>query len=97
MAFQCHTSYLLKARTDDAEKQPLLGHGSRQRCHVRCDVTQQLKRCSKRHSLWVYAALVATQLCGEHISAAVNQHATEEDPVFSVAPPQGYIMRISRS
>jgi hypothetical protein len=30
------------------------------------------------------AALFATQRCGEHISAAVNQHATIEEAVFSV-------------
>jgi hypothetical protein len=29
-------------------------------------------------------ALVATQRCGKHISAAVNQHATIEEAVFSV-------------
>jgi hypothetical protein len=32
----------------------------------------------------VSAALVATQRCGNHISAAVNQHATIEEAVFSV-------------
>jgi hypothetical protein len=32
----------------------------------------------------VLAALVATQRCGKHISAAVNQHATIEEAVFSV-------------
>jgi hypothetical protein len=32
------------------------------------------------------AARVATQRCGKHISAAVNQHATIEEAVFSVRP-----------
>jgi hypothetical protein len=32
----------------------------------------------------VRAALVATQRCGKHISAAVNQHATVKEAVFSV-------------
>jgi hypothetical protein len=70
-------AYLLKARTVEAEKQPLLGNGpytrSRGTRHVCCDVTQQYKRCCKRRSLWVRTALVATQLCGKPISAAVNQ------------------------
>jgi hypothetical protein len=39
--------------------------------------------CCKRCSLSIRAALVATQLCGKHISAAVNQHATAEEVVFS--------------
>jgi hypothetical protein len=33
----------------------------------------------------VLAASVTTQLCGKHISAAVNQHATIEEAVFSMA------------
>jgi hypothetical protein len=32
----------------------------------------------------VRASLVATQWCDKHISAAVNQHATIEEAVFSV-------------
>jgi hypothetical protein len=32
----------------------------------------------------VSAALVATQRCGEHISAAVNQQATIEEVLFSL-------------
>jgi hypothetical protein len=32
----------------------------------------------------VRAAIVATQRCSKHISAAVNQHATTEEGVFSV-------------
>jgi hypothetical protein len=32
----------------------------------------------------VRAARVAMQQCGKHISAAVNQHATVEEAVFSV-------------
>jgi hypothetical protein len=32
----------------------------------------------------VCAASIATQRCGKHISAAVNQHATIEEAVFSV-------------
>jgi hypothetical protein len=31
----------------------------------------------------VSAALVARQRCGKHMSAAVNQHATIEETVFS--------------
>jgi hypothetical protein len=30
------------------------------------------------------------QLCRKLISAAVNQHATTEEAVFSVDPPRGY-------
>jgi hypothetical protein len=40
--------------------------------------------CCKRRSLWVRAALVATQRCGKHISAAVNQYATIEEALFFV-------------
>jgi GTP:adenosylcobinamide-phosphate guanylyltransferase len=51
-----------------------------------------LNRCCKRHSLWIRAALVATQRCVKHISAAVNQHATMEEAAFSVgATPRLYI------
>jgi hypothetical protein len=32
------------------------------------------------------AVRVAMQRCGKHISAAVNQHATTEEAVFSVEP-----------
>jgi hypothetical protein len=32
----------------------------------------------------VRAAFIAKQLCGKHISAAVIQHATIEEAVFSV-------------
>jgi hypothetical protein len=32
----------------------------------------------------VCVAFVVTQLCGRHISAAVNQHATIKEAVFSV-------------
>jgi hypothetical protein len=35
----------------------------------------------------VSAVLVATQQCSKHISAAVNQHATIEEVVFSVEAP----------
>jgi hypothetical protein len=94
-------AYLLKAGTVEAEKQPLLGNDpykhSRGTRHVGCDVMQQKKMCCKRRSLWIRAALVATQVCGKHISAAVNQHATIEKVVFSVGPSRGYITRISRS
>jgi hypothetical protein len=39
----------------------------------------------------VRAALVASQRCGKHISAAVNQHGTIEEAVFSVgATPRLY-------
>jgi hypothetical protein len=58
--------YLLKTRTVEAEKQPLLSNGPYICCtgqrYVRCDVTQQLKRCWMRRSLWVRATIVATQL-----------------------------------
>jgi hypothetical protein len=36
------------------------------------------------------AARVSAQRCCNHVSAAVNQHATIEEAVFSVDPPQGY-------
>jgi hypothetical protein len=36
----------------------------------------------------VSVALVAMQLCGKHISVAVNQHATIEEAVFSVGRPE---------
>jgi hypothetical protein len=88
---------LLKASTVKAEKQPLLDNGpytcSRRMRHVRCDVTQQQKRCYKRRSLWFRAALVGTQLC----SAAVNQHATTEGAVFSVVTaPRLYNMDLAQ-
>jgi hypothetical protein len=40
----------------------------------------------------VSAALIATQRCGKHISAAVSQHATIEEVVFSMegAAPRLY-------
>jgi hypothetical protein len=39
----------------------------------------------------VRAVLIATQRCGKHFSAAVNQHATIEEVVFSVgAVPRLY-------
>jgi hypothetical protein len=39
----------------------------------------------------ICAARVATQLCGKHTSAAVNQHATIEEEIFSVgAAPSLY-------
>jgi hypothetical protein len=47
-------------------------------------VTSRNNTGCKRRSLWVRAALLATQLCGKHISAAVNQHATIEEAVFPV-------------
>jgi hypothetical protein len=65
--------------------------------HVHCDITQQQNECCELCSLWLRAALVAMQLRGKHISAAVDQHATIEEAVFSVDPPQGYITRISCS
>jgi hypothetical protein len=93
--------HLLKARIVEAEKQPLLDNGpytrSRGTHHVCRDVTQQQKRCCKRRSLCVRAALVATQLCGKHISVAMNQHATIGGTACSVGPPRGYITRISSS
>jgi hypothetical protein len=55
-------------------------------------VTLSNNRYCKRCSLWVSAALVATQMCGKHISAEVNQQATREETVFYVGPPQGYII-----
>jgi hypothetical protein len=72
----------------EEDKQPFVDNGpythSRGTGHVSCDVTQQLKRCCKRRSLWIRASLTPTQLCGKHISVAVNQHATIEESVFSV-------------
>jgi hypothetical protein len=35
--------------------------------------------------------LIASQLCGKHISAAVNQHATIEEVAFFVGLPQDYV------
>jgi hypothetical protein len=56
-AVDCSVAYLLKARTVEAEQQALLGNGPYTRSkgtrQVRCDVTQQSKRCRKRRSLWV--------------------------------------------
>jgi hypothetical protein len=40
----------------------------------------------KRRSLWDRAALVATQQYCKHISAAVNQHPTIEEAMFSALP-----------
>jgi hypothetical protein len=69
--------YLLKARTVAAEKQPLLRNGvytcTTGTLHVCCDVTQQGKRCCKLDSLWVHAALVATQLCGKSLQQRINK------------------------
>jgi hypothetical protein len=45
----------------------------------------------------VSTALVAKQRCGKHIFAAVTQHTTIEEAVFSVEAPLGYIARISGS
>jgi hypothetical protein len=42
-------------------------------------------------------ATIEEVLQGKHISAAVNQHTTTEEEVFSVSLPQDYIMRISHS
>jgi hypothetical protein len=36
----------------------------------------------------VSGAIVATQQCGKHISAAANQHPTKEEAVFSVGAAQ---------
>jgi hypothetical protein len=36
----------------------------------------------------VSGALIAKQRCGKHISAAVNQHATIEEAVFSAGAAQ---------
>jgi hypothetical protein len=44
----------------------------------------------------VRAAVVATQLCGKHMSAAVNQHAAIEEAVFSVDPPRGCIKSLTQ-
>jgi hypothetical protein len=41
----------------------------------------------------VRSARVATQRCGEHVSASVNRYAIIEEAVFSVGPPRGYITR----
>jgi hypothetical protein len=40
--------------------------------------------------LWTASHVVATQRCGKHMSAAVNQHATIEEPVFSMGSPRVY-------
>jgi hypothetical protein len=48
-----------------------------------------------RRSLCIRASLVAMQLCGKHISAAVNQQAAIEEAVFTVDPPLGYITSVS--
>jgi hypothetical protein len=37
--------------------------------------------------MWVRAELVASELCGNHMSSAVTQHATVEEAMFSVGPP----------
>jgi hypothetical protein len=57
-------------------------HKSQKNASSTLDGTQQQKRCCKRRSLWIRAALAATQLCGKHIFAAVNQHATIQEAVF---------------
>jgi hypothetical protein len=85
-------TYLLKAITAEIEKWLLLGNGPYTRTrwtrHVRCEVTQQWKICCKQRSLWVRAALVGTQLCPKHISAAVNKQATIDLAVFSMGLTQ---------
>jgi hypothetical protein len=47
---------------------------------------EETKVCNNRRAVFsvVSAALVATQRCSKHVSAAVNQEATIEKAVFSV-------------
>jgi hypothetical protein len=42
-----------------------------------------------------FSVVLRSGHCGKHISAAVNQHVTKEEVVFSVDLPPDYIMRIS--
>jgi hypothetical protein len=62
-AEDCSVAYLLKERTVEAEKQPLLDNGPYKRSkgtrYIRCDMTQQKKWCHRRPSLLVRAAIVA--------------------------------------
>jgi hypothetical protein len=92
-------AYLLKARTVEVDKQPLLGNGP---YAAEGSVTYAVTSSNNRRNiasdvLWVRMARVAAQLRNKRISAAVNQHATIEEAVFSVGSPRGYITRISRS
>jgi hypothetical protein len=66
--------------TPESRNNSLLGNGS-------LNIFPRKRKCAtieKRCLLGVSEALVAMQRCGKHISAAVNQHATIEEPVFSV-------------
>jgi hypothetical protein len=65
--------------TPESQNSSLLGNGSVN------TFLQRRKRNNRRAGFSVArAAFVATQQCGKHISAAVNQHATIEEAVFSV-------------
>jgi CDP-diglyceride synthetase len=48
----------------------------------------------RAHSNDIRASLVGTQLCSEHIAAAVNQLATIEEAVFCVGPSRSYITQL---
>jgi hypothetical protein len=72
--------------TPENRNSSLLGNGS-------VNSFPRKRARNKRRAVFsvVRAARVATQRCGKHISAAVNQHAVIEEAVFSVwAAPKFY-------
>jgi hypothetical protein len=72
--------YLYCDTTPESQNSSLLGNGS---------VTTFPRK--RTRTTMVHAGLVATQWCGKHMSAAVNQHATIHGAVFSVgATPRLY-------
>jgi hypothetical protein len=76
----------------EAEKQTFLGNG-----WYTCGRGTRQATVEEQCFPWYGAARVFTKRCGKHISAAVNQHATIEEAVFSVDQLPGYIRRISHS
>jgi hypothetical protein len=82
-------AYLLKVRTVRAEERPLLANGSYTRSKER--VTYVWRHATMEE------VLQAAFSVDPRSSAAVNQHASTEEEVFSVGQPRGYITRISRS
>jgi hypothetical protein len=72
--------------TDSRKNILLLGNGS-----INTFPPKQTRNNRKAVFSMVRAALGAMRRCGDHISAAVNQHATIEEAVFSVgAAPRLY-------
>jgi hypothetical protein len=76
--------------TPESWNSSLLGNGL-------VSIPTEVNTCNNRREVFsmVHTMCIATQLCGKHISAAVNQNATVEEAVFTVGSPHAYITRIS--